>query len=305
MPVKSEPPAPKRSSAETVVQGHLTLTLPMKSPVDGEAVRSTLKSVMPDMFRAAEAMGTIHYFRFIELSVKRFVFIAEYDGDLDTVLADIGKHWGPSFDAVMAHVSQAPPTPVANNVSAFVKWAKTQSPEPFTTYEAYPGASVKTIKSLASNAGITLDQGAGSQLPLLVIMPMKSRLSSSALRLALRPLRKYLVKGADGVGTVHFAHLAQLSPSEVGFFTLYDGPFEKYVQDFASHLGPAFDFLMKFVTDPSPSPVSKRAEAFRTWAYEHDWRPIGFFNAYPGLSVQDIKALLADARASKSPSAAR
>ncbi len=42
-------------------------------------------------------------------------------------------------------------------------------------------------------------------------------------------------------------------------------------------------------------------DAFYEWALENNHPPIGFYSAYPGLGVQDIRALLADA--SESPSA--
>ena len=41
-------------------------------------------------------------------------------------------------------------------------------------------------------------------------------------------------------------------------------------------------------------PVAKNAQAFYQWALENNYPPIGFYSAYPGLSVQDIQALLAD-----------
>jgi hypothetical protein len=128
---------------------------------------------------------------------------------------------------------------------------------------------------------------------------MKSGLSIKVVRVALATLHKLLVKGADSVGTVHFAHLAEFSSTEVAFFTAYDGLFDKYLQDFASQLGPAFDLLFKFITDSPATPTAKHAQEFTKWVYEHDWCPIGFYNAYPGLTVQDVKSLLADASASK------
>ena len=270
MSAKSKVTTLKPRLSEKTAQGHLTLLLRMKSPTDGEAVRDRLKSVMPAMYQAADAMGTIHYFRAIELDVKRFIIIAEFDGDLDGFLADLGKNFGPSLDTVLDHVSEPPPTPVANHVSAFVKWAKAHSIEPFTSYEAYPGISVRKIKSLASDAGITYAEGVGPQLPLLVIMPMKSKSSIKVVRAAFSALRKRLVKGADGVGTVHFAHLPELSASEVGFFTAYDGPFDKYLQDFATQMGPAFDLLFRFIIDPAPRPTAKHADDFAKWVYEHN-----------------------------------
>ena len=44
-------------------QGHLTLTLPMKSPADGQALRKKVPGVMPAFSKAADAVGTLHYFR--------------------------------------------------------------------------------------------------------------------------------------------------------------------------------------------------------------------------------------------------
>lgn len=303
MPAKSKSSS-KPDASETVAQGHLTLMLPMKSPADGEAARVTLKSVMPAWYQAADAMGTIHYFRVIELDVRRFFFIAEFDGELDSFLADLAKNFGSSLDPVLAHLREAPPTPVASHVNTFVKWAKAQYVKPFTAYEAYPGVSVQKIKSLAANAGITYAEGVGPQRALLVMMPMKSSLSIKVVKAAMSALHKLLVKGADDVGTVHFARILQLSGSECGFFTAYDGPFDKYLQDFASRLGPAFDLLFKFMTDSPTTPTAKHADEFTKWIYEHDWCPIGFYNAYPGLSVQDIKALVADEHAGKALRAA-
>ena len=293
MPTKSKSEDSKRASSETMNHSHITLVLPMISPGDGEQVRVKLKAVMPDIYRAADEMGTIHYLRAFELNVLRFVLLAEYDGDFDAALADFAKYFGPSFDAVMPHVKQAPPTPVADNVPAFVEWAKSHCIPSFATYEAVP-ATVKKIKSLAAKAGITLDANPGPHRPLLVIMPMRSALTTKAAKLTMRVAGKRIYKGADSVGTVHFSHMAQFSDFELGFFTVYDGDFVKYIHDFAAKLGPAFDLLFKFVVDPVPTPVEKYTDTFLEWSLERDWSAIGFYNAYPGLSVQDVKALLAD-----------
>ena len=47
--------------------------------------------------------------------------------------------------------------------------------------------------------------------------------------------------------------------------------------------------------------MEKNAQAFYQWGLDNNYPPIGFYSAYPGFSVQDIKALLADY--GKSPSA--
>ena len=57
-----------------------------------------------------------------------------------------------------------------------------------------------------------------------------------------------------------------------------------------------------FVGGP-PTPVAKNAHAFYEWALANNYPPIGFYSAYPGLSVQDIRALLADYRKPRSATA--
>lgn len=269
----------------------------MRSPADAEAFRHELKSIASDLGRAAQEMGTVHYFRFIQFDRKTFYLIAEYDGALEEVLSGIAAHFGPAIDALMVHLRDTPSTPLAHNIEAFVTWAKPLCLESFTKYEGYPGVPAARIRSLASDAGIEFGEGTAPQLPLLIVMPMKSRVSTEAVRLAFHALNQKLMDGTDSVGTVHFARLVEFSKTEVGFFTVYDGPIEKYGQDFARTLGSAFDLLFKFIDDPPPTPTSKHAAEFTRWAQDIDLVPIAFWSAYPGLSMQDVKALLADASA--------
>ena len=62
-----------------------------------------------------------------------------------------------------------------------------------------------------------------------------------------------------------------------------------------------YNTLFPNVVGGPPTPVEKNAQAFYQWALENNYPAIGFYSAYPGLGVQDIRALLADR---KSPSAA-
>ena len=102
-------------------QGHLTLTFPMKSPADCAAARKKIPTLVPDLYRAADAMGNLHYCRLIALDEMTLVLLADFDGTLDTVIADISKHFGPFLDAMFEHVKQGPPRPVADNAKAFLK----------------------------------------------------------------------------------------------------------------------------------------------------------------------------------------
>ena len=272
-------------------QGHLALTFPMKSPADCAAVRSLLPALVADLYRSADAMGTLHYCRFIAVDEETVYLLADFDGELETVLDDLSRHLGPVLDPVLAHVSDPPATPVADNAKAFHNWATDHIIKPFVEYGAYPGATAQEIRSAAAMAGIELDRAGAQQLPLLVIMPMKH--GSIFLKGALKVLKKSLAEGGDAVGTVHFAYLVSLPGNHIGFFTIYDGPFDKYAQDFADRLGSAFDLMFKFTIDPPPTPTAKNAGPFTQWVNDHDLPPLAFYAAYPGLQVQDVKALLA------------
>jgi len=87
-----------------------------------------------------------------------------------------------------------------------------------------------------------------------------------------------------------------LGKNRVGFFTVYDGSFDKYIADFTKYIGEVFDLIFKFIKNPPPSPCRKHLQEFIDYAAGASRAPIGFYEAYPGLSVQDIHALIADSR---------
>jgi hypothetical protein len=280
---------------DCVVQNHLTLAFPIKSAADRKALEPTLSSLMSDVFKAADAIGTVHYARFVILSDKTLLFLADFDDELEKLLQDLAQHLGPVLDAILEHVDNPPHTPVANNRDAFVRWAAGHQINPIATYTAYPGATVQKIKSQAATGGHTANASSSQQLPFMVILPIKSRVSALAVELLLKGREQKLTEASSRIRTLHFAHFAPLENNQIGYFAVYDGPFEKYIQDFAEKLGPIFDSLFKFVIDPPPTPSAKNVDSFIKWAAAHSLAPIGFYAAYPGLRVQDVQVLMADA----------
>ena len=278
-------------AGRTGLQGHLTLTFPMKSAADATALAQALPPLMPEMFKGLDAAGTVHYSRFTKLSDKTFLFLADYDGARDDLLRALAQHVGPVFDTVFGHVDAPPKTPVADNVEAFVAWGAEHDASPMAAYTAYPTGSVQSIKSAAGAAGVA---GDSQQLPFLVIMPMKGRIGTLGLDLLFKTAGFKLVEGSDTIGTLHLAHFVPLEDSNLGFFTVYDGPFDTYIQDFAEKLGPLFDLLFKLVRNPPATPTAKNADELMRWVAARDLPPIGFYQAYPGLKVQDVNALLAE-----------
>ena len=206
-------------------------------------------------------------------------------------LLDLASYAGPVFDTIFAHVDNPPRTPVADNAEALVEWAADHLVHPLIVYTAYPGATAKEIKALAAGTGV---DGATQLLPFLVILPAKSRLAFIEMQLLLRTLGRKAQEDLARVGTPHFAQFVPLEGNQIGFFTVYDGSFDKYIVDFTKNIGHVFDVIFKFTKDPPPSPCAKHVQEFIDFATAASRDPIGFYQAYPGLSNQDIKALIAD-----------
>jgi hypothetical protein len=278
-------------------QNHFTLSFPLKSPVDAKALAEQLPPMMPQLFHAADTIGTIHYSRFTVLSEKTLLFLGDFDGEFSPLMTGLAKAAGPVFDAIFQHVDNPPPTPVANNADAFVEWTAVHLVHPLNLYTAYPDVTAKEIKALASAADVT---GAGEQRPFLVILPIKSSVAFVEIKLLLLARGRGTTKDLDKVGTPHFAQFVPLEDNQIGFFTVYDGSFNDYIADFTKNVGEVFDLIFKFTKGPPPSPCRKHLQEFIDFAAGANRAPIGFYQAYPGLTVQDIHALIADNKSESS-----
>jgi hypothetical protein len=274
-------------------QSHFTLSFPLKSPADANALAQALPPLMSDLFRAEDAIGTVHYSRFTVLSDRTLLFLADFDGDFGPLMLDLARQAGPVFDVIFKHVNDPPSGPIATNADAFVEWAVGHLLNPAYVYSAYPGPTVKEIKAMAAAAAV---EGASQLLPFLVILPARSRLAFAEMQLILRTMAMTgkVDKDMDSVGTPHFAQFVPLEDYRLGFFTVYDGAFNKYIMDFTKNIGHVFDVIFKFTKDPPPSPCRKHVQEFIDFAAAASRTPIGFYQGYPGLSNQDVKALIAD-----------
>ncbi len=106
-----------------------------------------LPALLPQMFDAADAIGTLHFARFVVLGETTLAFVSEYDGDFRDYVMDFTKHLGQIFDFIFMHVVDPPPTPVAKNAEALIDWVRIHNVEPVAFYSAYPALGVQDIKS--------------------------------------------------------------------------------------------------------------------------------------------------------------
>jgi hypothetical protein len=274
-------------------QNHFTVSFPLKSSADAKALTEQLLGLMPDFFKAEDLLGTVHYSRFTLLSEKTLLFLGDFDGEFGELMTALGKTAGPVFDAIFEHVDGPPASPVANNADGFAEWAGDHLVGALNLYTAYPDVTAKEIKALATSADVT---GVTEQRPFLVVLPIKSKLAFIEVQLLLRARGRGTTKDLDKVGTPHFAQFVALEDNQIGFFTVYDGTFDTYIADFTKNIGQVFDLLFKFTKGAPPSPVRKHLQEFLDFAAGANRAPIGFYEAYPGLSVQDVHALIADSK---------
>ena len=75
-------------------QNHFTLSFPLKSPADAEAVAEQLPPLMPELFKAEDSIGTVHYSRFAFLSEKTLLFLGDFDGEFGQLMADLARASG-------------------------------------------------------------------------------------------------------------------------------------------------------------------------------------------------------------------
>ena len=275
-------------------QSHLVLDLPIEDPANAKALAQELPALMPDFAKVQDDLGTVHFSRFMVEGDQKLLFLSDIDGEGEPHIERLVDRAGPLFDVIFRYVENPPATPVASNPQRVLKWLKHHVREPLDTYFAYEDASVQDIKELARAAGFA---GNTAQSPLLTYMSIKSRLQGFALKLAARSIRDDAYVASDSLGTLHFSHWVPFEHNHLGFFTIYDGDFETYIQDFAENTSFVFDYVFPLIEGAPPTPVAKNARAFYEWALENNHPPIGFYSAYPGLGVQDIRALLADRKA--------
>jgi hypothetical protein len=249
--------------------------------------------MMSGLFQAVDTIGRVHYSRFTVLSEKTLLFLGDFDGEFGPLMTALAKQAGTVFDAIFQHVDHPPATPVAANAGAFVEWTASHLLHPVNLYTAYPEVTAKQIKALAAAADVS---GGGELRPFLVILPIKSKVAFIEVQLLLRARGHGTTKDLDNVGTPHFAQFVPLEDNQLGFFTVYDGSFDKYIADFTKNIGPIFDLIFKFTKDPPPSPCRKHLQEFIDFAAKANRAPIGFYQAYPGLAVQDVHALIADSK---------
>ena len=107
-------------------QSHLVIDLPIKGPANAKALPEELLPLMPDLAKAQDDLGTVHFSRFMVEGDEKLLFISDIDGEVDQHIERLVESAGPVFDGIFEHVDDPPATPVADNGERVIKWLKRQ-----------------------------------------------------------------------------------------------------------------------------------------------------------------------------------
>jgi hypothetical protein len=149
------PDAPQGVQTISAVQSPLTLVMTIKSAADSQALAALLhkiQSAPPEqnpVWAALTKLNTVHFARFVFLENNtKLAVITTYDGSFEDYINEFIDEIGDVFNALLSHMSGAPPLPVQQNRQAFLDYVRAndlRAIEPF--YSAYPKATVLDIKA--------------------------------------------------------------------------------------------------------------------------------------------------------------
>jgi hypothetical protein len=142
------------------VQNPLTLVMTMKSPEDAAqivALVNGLQGKPPEenpIVIALNRIRTVHFARFVFLDNNtKLAVITTYDGSFEKYINAFVDNIGQIFDALLAHMEDAPPLPVEEHRKEFLAYVrKYDLPIVGTYYSAYPEATVLTIDAALEDA---------------------------------------------------------------------------------------------------------------------------------------------------------
>lgn len=130
------------------------------------------------------------------------------------------------------------------------------------------------------------------QEPLNVVMKIRQPVEehAAALKSIVQSSVPSIERVLAGSKIVHFARFVFLNnDTELGLFTVYDGPFDDYIEFFATVAGPLFDKIFEHIEAQPPRPVRQNAGEFVKFIARYNVPSAGgyFFSAYPRRVVRE------------------
>jgi hypothetical protein len=99
----------------------------------------------------------------------------------------------------------------------------------------------------------------------------------------------------DEIGTVHFARWVILPDEADGgqllFTSNFDGPWDDYIEDFASQSAPSFDAIYANC-EGWPERGARDVVAFKEYVRRHELPSNVYYRAYPTATVRQVRSAL-------------
>jgi hypothetical protein len=85
---------------------HVTLRLPLKTPVDANALSALLPRLAPELFARADPPGAAYSYFAIQ-DEDTLLFLGDFDGEFTEFVAALAKAAGPMFDDIFFPVENS------------------------------------------------------------------------------------------------------------------------------------------------------------------------------------------------------
>ena len=76
-------------------QSHLVLDFPIKGPAIAKALPEELPPLMPNLAKAQDDLGTVHFSRFMVEGDEKLLFLSDIDGEVDEHIERLVESAGP------------------------------------------------------------------------------------------------------------------------------------------------------------------------------------------------------------------
>jgi hypothetical protein len=90
------------------LQSHLNIDFPTRGPANAKALTEELPPLMPDLAKAQDDLGTVHFSRFMVEGDEKLLFLSEIDGEAEKHIERLVESAGPVFDTIFKHVKEPP-----------------------------------------------------------------------------------------------------------------------------------------------------------------------------------------------------
>ena len=104
-------------------QAPLLTYMPIKSRLQGVALKLDTRDIKDRGKAASDAIGTLHFSHWVPFDKEAIGFFTIFCGDFTKYIQDFTDKTNFVFDSVFPHVEGSPPTPIQKNADAFYQWA--------------------------------------------------------------------------------------------------------------------------------------------------------------------------------------